>query len=132
MLLAGGYLRRVTWQEGDNPMTTAVRLDARGALSSLRDIDWERYLRDPSGDTSSLSFLSGLGLGTLVGFVVALLLAPQPGRQAREHIRDTGIELRTRSARWRAGRNDEADAETLADEAESAEVELLRRSRGDR
>lgn len=110
-------------------MATAVRLDTRGALSSLRDIDWERHLRDPSGDTSSLSFLSGLGLGTLVGFLVALLLAPQPGRQAREHIRDTGIELRTRSARWRAGFNDD-DRETLADEAESAEVALLRRQRG--
>ena len=107
-------------------MTTAVRLDPRGALSSLQNIDWERYLRDPSGDTSSLSFLSGLGLGALVGLFVALLLAPQPGRQAREHIRDTGIELRTRSARWRAG-HDDTDEETLADEAESAEVELLRR-----
>jgi hypothetical protein len=108
-------------------MTTAGRLDTRGALSALREIDWEQHLRDPSGDTSSLSLLSGLGLGALVGFLVALLLAPQPGRQAREHIRDTGIELRTRSARWRAGLNDhDADA-TLADEAENAEVELLRR-----
>ena len=108
-------------------MTTAVRLDTRGALSSLREIDWERHLRDPSGDTSSLSFLSGLGLGALVGFLVALLMAPQPGRQAREHIRDTGIELRTRSARWRAGFTDDSTGETLAYEAESAEVELLRR-----
>jgi len=108
-------------------MTTATRLDTRGALSSLRDIDWEQRLRDPSGDTSSLSLLSGLGLGALVGFVVALLLAPQPGRQAREQIRDTGIELRARSARWRSGFSDDPDAETLADEAESAEVELLRR-----
>jgi hypothetical protein len=77
-------------------MTRAIRLDTRGALSSLRDIDWEQHLRDPSGDTSSLSFLSGLGLGTLIGFIVALALAPQPGRQAREQIRDTGIELRAR------------------------------------
>lgn len=111
-------------------MTTAVRLDTRGALASLRDIDWERYLRDPSGDTSSLSFLSGFSLGALAGLVVALLLAPQPGRQAREQIRDTGIELRARSARWRAGFYGDHDAETLADEAESAEVEMLRRSRG--
>lgn len=77
-------------------MTTAVRLDTRGALSSLREIDWEQRLRDPSGDPSSLSFLSGLGLGALMGVIVALLLAPQPGRQAREQIRDTGIELRAR------------------------------------
>ncbi|HYI16675.1 MAG TPA: YtxH domain-containing protein [Thermomicrobiales bacterium] len=108
-------------------MTTAERLDTRGALSTLRDIDWEQYLRDPSGDTSSLSLLSGLGLGALVGFVVALLLAPQPGRQAREQIRDTGIELRTRSARWRAGLNEADSTTTLAAEAENAEVELLRR-----
>lgn len=111
-------------------MTTAVRLDTRGALSSLRDIDWEQHLRDPSGDTSSLSLLSGLGLGALVGFIVALLLAPQPGRQARKHIRDTGIQLRARSARWRAGAT--GDTTTLAEEAENAEVELLRRSRGHR
>ncbi len=108
-------------------MTSAQRLDTRDVLSSLRDIDWEQYLRDPSGDTSSLSLLSGFGLGALVGFFVAWLLAPQPGRQAREHIRDTGIELRTRSARWRTGLSGDADAETLADEAESAEVDLLRR-----
>lgn len=111
-------------------MTTATRLDTRAALSSLREIDWEQHLRDPSGDTSSLSLLSGLGLGTLVGIVVALLLAPQPGRQAREQIRDTGIQLRARTTRWRTGFHDDSDAETLADEAESAEVELLRRNRG--
>ena len=108
-------------------MTTAVRLDTRGALSTLREIDWEQYLGDPSGDTSSLSLLSGLGLGALVGAIVALLLAPQPGRQAREQIRDTGIELRARSARWRAGLSEADATKTLADEAENAEVELLRR-----
>jgi hypothetical protein len=110
-------------------MTTVDRLDTHGALSALRDIDWEQYLRDPSGDTSSLSFLSGLGLGALVGTVVAVLLAPQPGRQAREQIHHTGIELRARSARWRSGFDDDPNAETLADEAESAEVDLLRRNR---
>ncbi len=54
-------------------MTTATRLDTGAALSSLREIDWERHLRDPSGDTSSLSLLSGLGLGMLVGIVVAIM-----------------------------------------------------------
>ncbi|MGH9175900.1 MAG: YtxH domain-containing protein [Vicinamibacterales bacterium] len=110
-------------------MTTALRLDARGPLTTLRDIDWETRLRDPSGDTSSLSFLSGFGLGALVGLVVALLLAPQPGRQARGQIRDTGIELRARSTRWRARFDHDPNAETLADEAEAAEVDLLRRTR---
>jgi hypothetical protein len=84
-------------------MTTGARLDTPGVLSALREIDWEQQLRDPSGDTSSLSLLSGLGLGALVGIIVALLLAPQPGRQAREQIRDTGIQLRARSARLRGG-----------------------------
>jgi hypothetical protein len=88
-------------------MTTGARLDTRGALSLLREIDWEQHLQDPSRDTSSLSLVSGLGLGALVGVIVALLLAPQPGRQAREQIRHTGIELRTRSARWRAGETSE-------------------------
>ena len=87
-------------------MTTGTGLDTRGALSLLREIDWEQQLRDPSGDTSSLSLLSGLALGALVGLIVALLLAPQPGRQAREQIRDTGIELR---ARYTGGRHDDLD-----------------------
>lgn len=108
-------------------MTTAQRLDTQGALSSLRDIDWEQYLRDPSGDTLSLSLLSGFGLGAVVGFFVAWLLAPQPGRQARGQIRVTGIELRARSVRWRTGLHGNLDEETLADEAEQAEVVLLRR-----
>jgi hypothetical protein len=84
-------------------MTTGARLDTSGVLSLLREIDWEQHLQDPSGDTSSLSLLSGLGLGALVGVLVALLLAPQPGRQTREQIRHTGIELRARSARLRSG-----------------------------
>jgi hypothetical protein len=84
-------------------MTTGARLDTPGVISLLREIDWDQHLQDPSGDTSSLSLLSGLGLGTLVGVIVALLLAPQPGRQTREQIRDTGIELRARSARLRSG-----------------------------
>jgi gas vesicle protein len=107
----------------------AGRIDGR--VPGLLDLDWERHLSDPGGDTSALSFLSGLGLGTLVGVLVALLLAPQPGRQIREQVRHTGIELRSR-APHRAPRSsatspDLPTSETLADEAEHAEVELMRR-----
>jgi hypothetical protein len=92
-----------------------------GLAASLRSIDWERQLRDPSGDTALLSFSSGLLLGAFVGVVVALLLAPRPGRETREQVWHTGIELR---ARARSGGDHD---ETLADRAEQAEVELLRR-----
>jgi hypothetical protein len=53
-------------------------------------------LRDPTGDTSSLSFVSGLLLGLLVGIVVALALAPQSGKRTRQQVWETGIELRGR------------------------------------
>jgi hypothetical protein len=49
-------------------------------IAALRGIDWERELRDPSGDTSRLSFFSGFCLGLVVGIVVAVLLAPDDDR----------------------------------------------------
>lgn len=48
-----------------------------GPLSTLRSIDWDVELRDTSGDTSSLSFFSGLVFGVVVGVIVAVLLAPE-------------------------------------------------------
>lgn len=90
-----------------------------------RDIDWDRQLRDTSGDTSSLSFLSGFLLGAATGLLVGLALAPQSGRQAVAQVWQTGIELRERGARTLHAR-DAAD-ETLADEAEQAETEMMRR-----
>lgn len=79
-----------------------------------REIDWDSQLQDTSGDTSSLSFLSGYLLGAIVGLIVGFALAPQSGRRLLEEIR--------RRSRTRAG-----DEETLADEAEQAETELMRR-----
>lgn len=92
---------------------------------TLREIDWDRHLRDTSGDTSSLSFLSGWLLGATVGLVVGLALAPQSGRRMVEQVWHTGIELRQRSIRPFATRD--VEEETLADEAEQAETELMRR-----
>jgi hypothetical protein len=113
-----------------NGQTDGLRgIEARQVLAALRDIDWEQHLRDPSEDTSALSFLSGFGLGALVGIVVAIILAPQPGRRIREQVRDTGIELGQRGSRLRqrasGGRGGGDD--TLAEEGERAEVELMRR-----
>lgn len=107
----------------------AQSADRLQMLAALREIDWEQYLRDTSDDTSSLSFLSGLGLGAIIGIVVAILLAPQPGRRVREQVWHTGIELGQRGSRLRhgysaAGSNND---DTLADEAERAEVDLMRR-----
>jgi hypothetical protein len=99
-------------------------------LAALRDVDWEQHLRDPSEDTSSLSLLSGFVLGLVVGVIVALLLAPQPGRETREQVLQTGIQLRTRGARRQDGSADASPA-TLAGEAEQAEVDVLRRMAAD-
>src|SRR5436309_525149 len=87
-------------------------------LDALREIDWETHLRDASGDTSRLSFVSGLLLGLVFGALVALALAPQSGRRTRQQVRETGIELRARVPR----RATLAPDETLADEGEQAEI----------
>ena len=114
-------------------MATAMWFGGRGSergeippLALLREIDWEEQLRDPSGDTSSLSFVSGLILGAFVGIVVALALAPQSGRRMVEQVWHTGIELGARTRRA-VSSEDSGDEETLADEAEQAEADMMRR-----
>jgi hypothetical protein len=65
-------------------------------LAAQHGIDLEELLtqlRDTTGDTSSLSFVSGLLLGLVVGIVVALALAPQSGKHTRQQVWETGIEL---------------------------------------
>lgn len=101
--------------------------DTLPKLPSLRELDWDMHLQDAGGDTSALSFLSGFGLGSIIGVIVAILLAPQSGRQIREQVRHTGIELRSRAAHLQPRTVADAADETLADEAEQAEVKLLRR-----
>ncbi len=90
-----------------------------------REIDWDSQLQDTSGDTSSLSFVSGYLLGIVTGLIVGFALAPQSGRRTIEQVWHTGIELRQRGVRS-FGAFGEPD-ETLADEAEQAETELMRR-----
>lgn len=110
--------------------TSATRgADALQLLAALRDLDWEAHLSDPSEDTSALSFLSGFGLGALIGVIVAVVLAPQAGRRIREQVWHTGIELGQRGSRLRhrPETTDDADDHTLAEEGERAEVELMRR-----
>jgi hypothetical protein len=84
-------------------MSSAIprRVDHPGGLSALREIEWEAYLRDPSGDTSALSFFSGFGFGLLVGAIVAILLAPAAGRTIRQQLYKTSIELRERGVNVR-------------------------------
>jgi hypothetical protein len=53
------------------------RRTPEGPLATLRSMDWETHLSDPSGDTTSLSFMSGFVVGTSVGILVAMLLAPE-------------------------------------------------------
>jgi hypothetical protein len=77
-------------------------------------------------DASSLSFLSGLIFGLVVGIVVAFGLAPQSGRRTRQTVWETGIELRARAPHWRRANADASD-DTLADEAERAEVAMHQR-----
>jgi hypothetical protein len=122
--LASGGGRTERMAGGNGGRSTA---DVLPRIPALRDLDWETHLRDSGGDTSALSFLSGFGLGTIVGVIVAILLAPQPGRNIRQQVRHTGIELRSRAQRHPTRANPD---ETLADEAEQAEVELMRRLSG--
>ncbi|HAX24338.1 MAG TPA: YtxH domain-containing protein [Thermomicrobiales bacterium] len=89
-----------------------------------REIDWDSTLQDTSGDTSSLSFVSGYLLGVAVGLIVGFALAPQSGRRMVEQVWQTGIGLRERGVRSFYAHVDE---ETLVDEAEQAETELMRR-----
>lgn len=69
------------------------------ALPGVDPRDLAARLHDPSADTSSLSFVSGVLLGLVVGVLVALALAPQSGHNTRQQVWDTGIELRGRRGR---------------------------------
>lgn len=73
-------------------MTDNISERVQKQLESLRGLDWEQYTSSDE-DTSSLSFFSGVLLGLIVGVVVAILLAPQPGSETREQVAQTGIEL---------------------------------------
>jgi hypothetical protein len=59
------------------------RPESLARLAALREIDWDTQLQDTSGDTSALSFFSGVCFGLLVGVIVALLLAPAGGQHRR-------------------------------------------------
>lgn len=73
-------------------MVDGVTERVQQRIDNLRDKDWEQYVPQEE-DTSSLSFFSGLLLGLIVGTLVAVLLAPQPGSNTRQQVKQTGIEL---------------------------------------
>lgn len=73
-------------------MATQISERVQEQLENLRDFDLDRYTSNDD-DASSLSFFSGLLLGLIVGAVIALILAPQPGGTTREQVKQTGIEL---------------------------------------
>ena len=60
-----------------------------------------------------LNFLAGVGLGALLGASAALLLAPQPGKQTQETVREAAQRLKERTAEA-AGRLKEHSTELLA------------------
>lgn len=74
-------------------MATPVSERVQEQLDQLRNRDWNRYVATEDEGESSLSFFTGLILGLLVGVIVALFLAPQPGSNTREQVKQTGIEL---------------------------------------
>lgn len=74
-------------------MTDQAAARLQKQLDAFRGVDWDSYVSDSSNDTSSLSFFSGLLLGVIIGTIVAVLLAPQPGSNTREQVKQTGIEL---------------------------------------
>jgi gas vesicle protein len=71
-----------------------------------------------SDEGRGAEFLAGVIIGGLIGAAVGLLLAPQPGEETREQLRDKGIELKERVA----GLSEEAlkKAEQLQEEGRSA------------
>ncbi|MCO5177793.1 MAG: YtxH domain-containing protein [Thermomicrobiales bacterium] len=89
---------------------------------SLREIDWDNQLRDTSGDTSSLSFVSGMLLGTAIGLLAGFILAPRTGKQTIDQLRQSRSDVRSRIRQTR----DEHE-ETLAEQGEEAETEMMRR-----
>ncbi|MCW5876075.1 MAG: YtxH domain-containing protein [Anaerolineales bacterium] len=53
-------------------------------------------MSDRNGDFAS--FFSGLLMGSIIGAVSALLMAPQSGEETRKLLRERGIELRDMSS----------------------------------
>jgi gas vesicle protein len=49
-----------------------------------------------SDEGRGAEFLAGVLIGGLIGAAVGLLLAPQPGEETREQLRERGIELKER------------------------------------
>jgi len=49
-----------------------------------------------SDEGRGAEFLAGVIIGGLIGAAVGLLLAPQPGEETREQLREKGIELKER------------------------------------
>jgi gas vesicle protein len=49
-----------------------------------------------SDEGRGAEFLAGVIIGGLIGAAVGLLLAPQPGEETREQLRERGIELKER------------------------------------
>jgi len=56
----------------------------------------EFELVEQSGHT--LTFFAGLVVGSLVGAVTMLLMAPQPGEKTRSELQNGAVELRDRTA----------------------------------
>lgn len=71
---------------------------------------------------STFDFLAGFLLGALVGAAAALLLAPAPGREVRDRLKERAIELRERA------RNLELDAARL-EELKARGQQLLEEQR---
>ena len=49
-----------------------------------------------SDESRGAEFLAGVVIGGLIGAAIGLLLAPQPGEETREQLREKGIELKER------------------------------------
>ena len=71
-------------------------------------------------ESSFLSFLAGVGLGAVFGAALALVFAPQSGRQTQEELRETTHHLRERveklaaQARETGGRFLQTQQETIS------------------
>jgi len=59
---------------------------------------------------SSAEFFPGLILGAIVGAVIALLYAPQPGIETRQLVRDKALDIKEKVAKTVSCINESADS----------------------
>ncbi len=78
--------------------------DLRDLLERGR-VEVRRAVGGPEPGTVALVLVAGIALGALVGAVVAALMTPMPGREARQRLAKQAEHVRERMPEMRVGSN---------------------------